>query len=279
MIGWLQRQKQKLSRRHAFVAVGYPKVGNTWLRLTLGYYLQLRYQLKDLPLMDSGDSQPLLATGASAVGEFTHAPLEWDAQQASDLTEDNVIGPFAGRRVLFLTRYPLDTLVSLFMQQRHRTQHAPFTGSIADFVADPVFGIEKLLRFHQLWARGAAATAGFHLWRYEDALANPRASFEAVLRFLGEPVDEAAVTHAVERSSFENVRALETSGKQPVYKSSNLAIFATGDPSNPNALHTRKGRAGGYRDELPRDLSEALERRISAEMPAMFQYSVPPAGQ
>ncbi len=259
-----------------FAAVGYPKVGNTWLRLTLGRYLQLRYTLPELPLMDIGDLPMLEAAGIRTRGEFTHTPLEWHTQTAAHLTVDNVIGPFAGRRVLLLTRYPLDTLVSLFMQQRHRTASASFTGSLVEFVEHPVFGLDKLFHFHRLWAEHRSVAGAFHLWRYEDALQHPVDAFESVLRFLDEPIDRTAVTRAVDDSSFDNLRKLELSDHQPVYKSSQFKIFATGDRTNPNALHIRRGRAGGYREELPAEIYEPLERRVKAQMPQLFSYAIPP---
>ena len=263
--------------RATFAAVGYPKVGNTWLRLTLGHYLQRRYGLAELPLMDAAEFPMLAAAGCRAVGEFTHAPLEWTTQTAGDLSADNVAAPFADVRVVLLTRYPLDTLVSSYMQERHRNPAAPFMGSLADFIDSPVFGLDKLLRFHQVWAAERSAVRALTVWRYEDALADPRRTLSDVLDFLGEPIDANDVADAVERSSFTSLRSMELSGRQPVYKSSQLPIFATGDRANPDALHTRRGRAGGYRDDIPADLARQLEQRIAREMPPLFGYQHPPA--
>lgn len=259
----------------AFTAVGYPKVGNTWLRITLGRYLAARYALPEAPLMDPGEFATLVAAGAKAIGEFTHRPLEWTTQTAADLSYETVVLPFTALPVLLLTRYPLDAIVSLYMQQRHANPQSSFHGSIADFIDHPVFGIEKLIRFHQLWDEGRRE-ARVMLWRYEDALAAARVELERVLEFLGEPVDRAIAERAVGESSFENLRALELSGQQPRYKSSDLAIFAPGDPSNHNSLHTRRGVAGGYRNEIPSSLAARLEERIARELPAWFGYQLPP---
>jgi hypothetical protein len=261
-----------------FVAVGYPKVGNTWLRITLGNYLAERYALASVPLMDAAEFDTLAAAGARAIGEFTHRPLEWTGQTANDLSYETVVGPFLASPVVLLARYPLDTIVSLFMQERFRNPQSPFEGSIADFIDHPVFGIEKLIRFHRLWDE-ARHDAKVLLWRYEDALADALREVARVLAFLGEPVDHAMAARAVEKASFENLRALEVSGRQPRYQSSNLPIFATGDPANQNALHNRRGVAGGYRDEIPAALIPGLEDRIAREMPAWFGYQVPPPPQ
>ncbi len=281
MIQWLRRRAAAAAepKTLTFQGVGYPKVGNTWLRLTLGQYLQLRYGLSELPLLDRADAPALAAAGVRAIGEFTHYPLEWHSQTAADLTADNVVRPFLATRVVLLTRYPLDALVSSYMQERYRNTGSAFHGSIVDFMSHPVFGLDKLLRFHQLWAAGAATHPALLLWRYEDALARPAVELVRVLRFLDEPIDPTAVDRAVEQSSFRSLREMELSGQQPVYKSSRLPIFATGDTANPNALHTRRGRAAGYRQDLPAELCAMLERRVSAEMPPLFGYQTPPSPQ
>ena len=281
VIRWLRRRARDADQPSplTFHGVGYPKVGNTWLRLTLGHYLQIRYALPELPLLDRGDAPALAAAGVRAIGEFTHHPLLWRGQTAGDLTMENVVRPFLATRVVLLTRYPLDALVSSYMHDRYRVADSPFQGSITDFMTHPVFGLDKLLRFHQLWAGAAGTHPALLVWRYEDALLRPAAELVRVLRFLGEPIDDRAVERAVEQSSFRSLRAMELSGQQPVYKSSQLPIFATGDAANPNALHTRRGQAAGYRQDLPAELCAALERRITAEMPPLFGYQTPPVPQ
>lgn len=281
MTGWWRSRRGESSGSaeqpavRTFSAVGYPKVGNTWLRITLGRYLAERYALPEAPLMEAAEFPMLASAGCRAIGEFTHSPLEWTAQTAGDLGYDTVVRPFLGARVLLLTRYPLDTIVSLFMQERHRNPDSPFAGSIAEFIRHPVFGLDKLIRFHQIWNDGRG-DATVQLWRYEDALARGLDEFIRVLGFVDEPVDPAIAARAVQQASFENLRAMEVSGRQPRYKSSNFPIFATGDPSNHNALHNRRGAAGAYREEIPSDLVPDLERRIARELPAWYGYQAPP---
>jgi hypothetical protein len=257
-----------------FVAVGYPKVGNTWLRITLGRYLYVRYQLPEMPLMDPAEFPILSKAGCHAIGDFTHHPLEWTKQTADDLTLDSVVRHFQDDRVLLLVRNPLDTLVSFYMQERYRNAQDPFTGSLVEFIEHPVLGLEKLLKFYQVWQEGAEKVAGFSFWRYEDARLDPAGCFGRFLEFLGEEVDPSALDDAVEFASFENLKALETSGqKDIVYKSSGLYVFGSTSNDNPNALHVRKGKIAGYRDELPPALVAELEQRVKAEMPALFGYS------
>ena len=124
MLNFFSRlQSEKAAEEQfSFVAVGYPKVGNTWLRLTLGRYVQRLADLPDLPLFEPGDFQRLAeAVGREGAGYFTHAPLEWTTQTASELSHENVVRPFQRQKVLLLVRHPLDALVSLHKQYVHRS--------------------------------------------------------------------------------------------------------------------------------------------------------------
>lgn len=254
-----------------FAAVGYPKVGNTWLRITLGRYLQRVYGLSEMPLMDSAEFPLLASAGCKAIGEFTHFPLEWTSQRESDLTSENVVLPFRRQRVVLLVRHPLDVLVSQYMQERFRNKVTPFSGSLLDFIEHPVFGIGKLIRFYRLWADARKDVPDLHVWRYEVARLRPADSLAEVLRFLGEEVKADALGEAVDFASFENLSTMERSGKRDiVYKSSGLFVFGSEADGNPNAMHVRKGVVGGYRDELTPEDAARFEARVRSEMPPLF---------
>ncbi|RLJ68008.1 sulfotransferase domain-containing protein [Sulfurisoma sediminicola] len=257
----------------AFVAVGYPKVGNTWLRVMMGKYVQEIAQSTELPLFDVGDRDALLRmVGPAAVGYFTHAPLDWADQTADDLSFENVVRPFCDRRVVLLVRHPLDTLASFHKQQVHRARKNVFQGSLEAFVRSPVFGLEKLIAFYSIWNERRNVVPSFLLWRYEDAKRDPHASLRSVIEFLGLPVNDEFITAAVGFGSFESMREMEMQKTAPTFKSSGLGIFATGDRSNPDAYHVRKGKIGGYRDELPVEIANEFEAAIKDRLPAYFGY-------
>lgn len=256
----------------SFVAVGYPKVGNTWLRVSLGHYLQSRYDLPATPLMDLGEIAELKSHGISAAGNFTHHPLEWDGQTATDLTVENVVQPFSGKRVILLCRHPLDTLVSLFMHEKYMNPSNSYQGSVVDLIDDPVFGLEKYIRFYNLWHDNLATPGAVRLWRFEDAKTRPAETLGAVLTYLGEEPVAASINDAVAFGSFENMQSLEK-GKEPLrYKSSGLSIFSTGDFENPNAHHVRRGKVGGWREEIPSSEHDRYLERIGSELHPFFGY-------
>jgi hypothetical protein len=273
----LARLRAANSRRTVDVwFIGYPKTGNTWLRFLLGCYVQERQGLPAPPLFDEFDR----LGRARRLGDvprmsFTHEPLEWSRQTAADLTADNVLEPFAGKRVVLLVRHPLDALVSHWHQFRTRAQ-ARYEGDLVAFLDSPVHGLDKLLRFYSLWEPAVRRGERVLVVRYEDLRAQPDEQAQRVLSFIGvEPIDVGALAKAIERSSFSSMQAMERSGHEPRYASSGLGIFATGDRSDPNAFHVRRGAIGGYRDELPAEAAAAYERRVAAAMSDGYGYPLP----
>lgn len=260
-----------------FTAIGYPKTGNTWTRLMLGHYVSLLYGLKDIPLFDSLEELVPISTKDTKVsaGIFTHSPLEWSMQTAQDLDFDNVILPYLNSKVIFLTRHPLDVVVSLYMHEKVRLAHlGRYTDTLAKFVFDPVFGLEKLLKFHTLWAQHYASISSFLLWRYEDVSENPARNFRTLLEFLDLPINEAALLESVEFASFSNMRRMESSEHSLVYRSSGFRFLSKAPTDDPNAFHVRKGKVGGYRDEFDPLLLLELEQRVREGMPEFFGYGI-----
>lgn len=258
----------------SFVAVGYPKVGNTWLRVALGRYVQRLSNLADLPLFEPGDSERLSrGVGPAAAGYFTHAPLEWTKQTARDLTEDAVVGPFRDKTVILLVRHPLDAVVSHYMHKSSKLdENTRFSGSLLEFIEDEVFGLNKLLRYYEHWREGRSHVNRFLLWRYEDARSEPMESLRKVVNFLSLPMDVDAASDAIQFSSFENMKSIESSGARFVYKSSGFDVFGGGDRSNPDAFHVRNGKVGGYRSMFPTDRLEEYERVVTERLSLFYGY-------
>jgi hypothetical protein len=276
---WLRRfshlfgQKAAIPRHPSddFVAIGYPKTGNTWTRVMLGRYIQLAYGLPELVLFDDGEREPLRAAGYSGpFGIFTHSPLDSERQIAEDLHYDNVVAPFSSLRVVLLVRDPLDTLVSAFMQAVHRNT-IPYKGGLADFLEDPVHGFRKLVRFYQIWAENSAS-CNVLTWRYEDIRKAPQMNLGKLIDFIGAKADPSLVDQAIEYSSFQSMQEMEKAGNEPTYRSSGLPIFATGDRNNPDAYHVRRGEVGGYRTLLGEELASHFEQRVAQEMPSFYGY-------
>jgi hypothetical protein len=255
--------------------ISYPKCGTTWTRLRLGKYVQLLTNAETLPLFDGAAYEAKVAAAAIPRIVFTHAPLVWDTQTAADLTVENTVAPFASAKVVLITRYPLDALVSCQAQWRHQvTSEVP---EPLEFIHHPVLGLEKLLAFHALWIAGRSKVRGFHLLRYESMLQATAEETRRLLAFLGIPVQEDVLAEAVRFSSFSSLQKLQLSEDVPVYPTSGFKVFGSVDSKNPASFHVRRGVTGGYRDDLPAAERAPLEARIAREMDPIFGYQQPPA--
>ena len=253
--------------------VGYPKTGSTWVRYMLGRYVQLLCGLPELPLFDATDRMGRCESFCVGPAmQFTHRPLLWRGQCAVDLDYGDVIHPFQDKRVVLLIRHPLDTLVSLWMQRKHRGKEN-YAGDLMEQLEDPVWGLEKFFRFYALWCQHRGRVRDFLLLRYEDMRADPHSVFGGLLNFLAIPQQEALLRQAVAEASFESMKKTETAGAGPKYRSSGLGIFATGDTTNPDAFHVRRGKVGGFRDYLEQKDAERLLALIDRRLPDFFCYS------
>jgi hypothetical protein len=239
----------------------------------LGRYVQLVCGLPYLPLFDATDRMGCcerFCVGPAM--HFTHRPLLWHDQKASDLNFENVIRPYIEKRVSLLIRHPLDTLVSLWMQRLHRV-HDGYTGTLTQMIEDPVWGIEKLFRFYELWFEYHERVKDFLLVRYEDMQADTHFVFGKLLEFLAIPRQEGALRQAVADADFKSMKKMETSGDGPKYRSSGHDIFASGDRNNADAFHVRRGKIGGFYDYLQQDESGRLLEIINRRLPDYYGYS------
>lgn len=269
-----RRSERATEQQLSFVAVGYPKVGNTWLRVMLGRYVQKLADLPELPLFELGDCLRLSkAIGPAGAGYFTHAPLEWTTQTASELNFENVVRPFRKQKVILLVRHPLDAVVSHYMHNSYKIEEGGrFTGSLDDFAEDEVLGLDKFLKFYEVWREGLGEVRACLLWRYEDARRVPLNSLQQIVHFLDLPMDQAAAKEAVDFSSFEKMKRIESSGASFAYKSSGFEVFGGGDRSEPNAFHVRNGRVGDYKTKFSPDRLPVYERTVSERLSDFFSY-------
>ena len=204
----------------------------------------------------------------------SHAPLTWDTQTADDLTSDKVVCPFTDAKVILMVRYPLDAILSFFMQHHHGSnyQQRKKFGSFSEFVNDPVFGIYKAIKFYNLWSEAIERPNVFPL-TYEKLRGDTLLTMVSLLNFLHIPVHEQTLRDAIEHRSFQNMRRLELTGNAPVYRSSGLKIFATGDLSDPNSFFVREGKFRGYRQHLDTASCESLERLIRTSLSPKYGYT------
>lgn len=175
------------------------------------------------------------------------------------------------KTVICLVRDPRDVVVSFFHQRRHRSKQVTAEQRFGDdatvtdaFVRDALATVTA--KVDRLAALAAAHHDG-HLFRYEDLHAEPAAELARLLRVLGHhDVPQRHIEAAVDFASFEQLKQREAAG---FFRSDNLR---PADTAEPNSFKVRRGRIGGYRDELSPEQVVTMDRMIDTTLAPGLGY-------
>ena len=181
---------------------------------------------------------------------------------------------------MLLARDPRDVAVSQFFQWKHRVKptkvainNYPPRGSdisLFDFVmGDNGGGMKAVTDFLNLWAQESGKVQKFHLLRYEDLRKQPNEHLRGLLDFMNVDATQAHVDAAVEYSSYENMKKMES--KQQFRLAGGRMMPR--DKDNPNSYKVRKGKVGGYRDYFTDEEVAAIDARLAETLDPMFGYS------
>lgn len=227
-----------LRRRADTHIVSFPKCGRTWLVLmlakTIEYHfgIQSRNPLKLRNLRRPGRGIPLILQHHDGGPEFL---------RPDELERDK--GHYRGARVVFLVRDPRDVVVSSYYQKTKRNIN--YSGSLQDYVYEPVGSTDTIVDFYNIWARNRDVPRDFLLMTYEGLHADTHGELRRLVDFLGlDAISDDNLHQAVEFCSFDNMRRLEAADE---YRTGALAPR---DPNDPDTFKTREGRVGSYRDQL-----------------------------
>ncbi len=259
-------------RRADIVVVSFGKSGRTWLRVMVSHLFRVMYGLPDNAILGFDNFHNL----DSAVPKvfFTHD------NYIKDFTGDFATKqPFYDKRVVLLARDPRDVAVSQFFQWKFRIKPSkvainnyPPRGSdisLFDFVTGDNGGSMKAVcDYLNLWAAEADKVGDFFLLRYEDLRSEPHRRLREMLDFMQVDATDAHVDAAVEYSSYENMKQMES--KQQFRLAGGRMMPR--DKDNPNSYKVRRAKVGGYRDYFNDDEVEAIDRQLAESLHPMFGY-------
>jgi hypothetical protein len=119
-------------------------------------------------------------------------------------------------------------------------------------------GNDTVFELHCSWSRHVESWTGrphraLHVMRYEDMLARPRQTFGGLVQFLRLPQIRERLNHAIELSSFKELRRQEEGRGFDERSSAQQRFF-------------REGVAGGWRKTLTRAQVESLVAVNEAQM-------------
>lgn len=225
----------KADRESLPVFLSYPKSGRTWVRYAL-----------DLAGIDLHFSHAGTGSRSHALGR----PFRG--------VDPN---KYAGRRIVFMHRNPIDTTVSLYFQIHRRElikgswkylRRYPLyalTGrwpprDIADFCMHPGYGVEKTCLFNRAWLNHLSGNPDALVLSYEDLVAEGESTFARLLTFLDQSPARAA--ELVAKTRFERMKEVESSAPQG-------RALTPGIHGDPESMKVRRGKVRGYLDYLDAD--------------------------
>ena len=232
------------------------KSGRTYLRFALAHYLEATFRLGvELDFEGMYQIVPNLSSHRTrGLDQFRFAEVP-GLPVVVCAHDPYAPQPFGLAPVILLLRAPHDTLTSLYFHEAHHAR--VFGGTLAELL-DP--GDASARDATREWAAYASSWAAAlpeleHLViTYERLLEDPGRELRRVLELLGLAPDATALATAIERSSFDQMRALELAGR--------LVPGETYDPRDDRARRVREGKVGGY----ARHMSPALAARVAARL-------------
>jgi hypothetical protein len=256
------RERRELKPARVAI-VSFPKSGRTWLRLLIGRALCERYRLPESQILDTF----ALSRAAGILPTvFSHdGTSNTEGRHLRRLDREK--RGFRGKRVLLLCRDPRDTVISCFFEATRRKQ--VYQGTLSEFLRDPHYGIEKIVRFYELWHAASGVPESLLVVSYEDLHADPAKVLRETLAFLGATeVPDAIVSGAIDYGRFDNMRRIEQAGG--LGEGSRLRAA---DPSDPSSFKTRQGRVGGFAETLSKpDLAFANRAIAESACPLLAAY-------
>lgn len=231
---WLRKRVTKYVQSCESVGffVSFPKSGRTWLRVMLNE-LDLNFAYKH--------------DGAKHSRPRPFEELKLCGKQ------------YFQKPVVFMSRDPRDTAVSGYFQKTLRRDG--YSGTIGDFVRDPLHGIEKVIRYNLTWLETGAKMDQFLPITYEATCINAVAVLRSIVVFVGGEVSDTVIERVVASNTFDKMRKRETSGE---YDKRYHTKLRPGHAENPESYKVRRGKVGGYVDYLSADdiayCDELLER-------------------
>ncbi|RMF18456.1 MAG: sulfotransferase domain-containing protein [Candidatus Dadabacteria bacterium] len=244
--------------------ISYPKTGRTWLRMLMKTALHRHY---GVPISDPLEFHELSNRFADMPRIAVVHDDEPHWKRPAQLTTDKSRW-YHDKRVILMVRDPRDTIVSLYHQMSKRWKvFRPEWVTMSEFFWSERGGFDTMIRYYNIWADQRDAPRDLLMVRYEDLHADTAGELRRVLDFLGvRGVDDSTIADAIEENRIERVRKREAAGE---FRTHRLQPGVKGDPSS---MKARKGKIGGFVEELPwADVVRATER-IRTELDPWYGY-------
>lgn len=234
------------SKRELPLILSYQKSGRTWVRFFVANYLKTR---NSYSREVDWDTFTELTPGLLGTHKYAHSVLFSHDVKARYLVR--------GRRVVFVTRNPLDIAISYYYF--HKRRNGVQSKSVQEFVAKE-FKWTDFIRKTNKFQEALTCSQGTYVLPYEELLINPDLLFRELIEFLFKHVENRDFVKALENSKKESMSKLE------VKRFSNLSS---------EDRHVRSGTSGGFSDKLEPRLINSIKVKLESELysgPLKSQY-------
>lgn len=266
------------ARRARLFVIGHPKSGNTWLRTMISRVYQVRHGLPASMILKSDE----LANANPAIPRFlvTNGHYSYEGVIEKALDHRAPAAEFADRKIVLLARHPSDIAVSWYFQftkrisayKRELINHGlerpidPESISMWDFVMNSEIGLASLIEYLNRWERNLRGREHSLIVRYEDRRADPGTTLKQILTFFGEPYSEAEIDEAVDFTSFDKLKKLESEG---FFRHGGMSRRRGGDP---DAFKLRRGKVQGYRDYFDAEQLAQMDEMVATRLSPALGY-------
>jgi hypothetical protein len=154
---------------------------------------------------------------------------------------------------VLLVRGPGDVVVSRF---HHMTRHeGKFSGTLAEFAADPEHGLPDLLAYLSSW-EPHLEDPDLTVLTYEELKSDPVKAFGRLTGGLGLDFDVSRLEAALEAASVDRMRKVEAESGVGQPQAYNF--------NDPDARRVRKAKVGSWREEMDPETVELMLAEIEA---------------
>jgi hypothetical protein len=250
--------KDLLIEKSDYFLISYMKCGRTWLRFIIGTLIEQKLNIFNDDKLIYTDCYQYASNDYPIITSYhDDNPHLKSADELNKLKTE-----YKGKKVIFLVRDPRDVAVSLFYHMKYRSNS--YAGGIDDFV---VGIIPSIINYFNIWYDNRNLLNGFTIIRYEDLHNNPLDEISSLNSFLNfGNVDINTLEKVINASSFVNMKTYEQQNKSENLQLNSKLL------KNQNSAKVRKGKVGGYVDELSTEIQISLRNYIKENLNPIYEY-------
>lgn len=237
------------------------KSGRTWVRVMLTYVLHLAYGTPADRLV--GRDRLHRINRRVPRFFFSHAGKNMPGSGHRHLTPERL----GGKTLICFVRDPRDVVVSAHYQRAYRSKRPSAAArSVAPSRPFLTVALRGVIKRNNMLQELAEAHPHGHLFRYEAFHADPTGELARLLKAIGVEAPATHVDSAVAFAKLGNLRQREAEG---FFRSDNLRPQSLAEP---NSFKVRRGKVGGYVDELDAETIEEFDRLVDTLMSPGLGY-------